>query len=87
MHTINGLSPYKSSVEGISNFPETVTALGVKLDSNNNVTLTAPFGINDVVNLKVRPTPTFKTKERIGVYKKRILKKNWKSIWYKLQLE
>lgn len=52
MHVINNMEPYFSSIDGISKFPETVTALGVKLDDQENVILTAPWGITDVVNLE-----------------------------------
>ncbi len=50
------MTPYSSSLDVISKFPETATALGIKLDDKNNLILTAPFGISDVVNLEVKPT-------------------------------
>lgn len=82
MHTINNLPAYSSSVDGIANFPETATALGVKLDEEDNLLLTAPHGINDVIQLVLRPTPPFEsTKELITIYENRIRKKNWSSIW------
>ena len=82
MHIINNLPSYYSSVDGIAHFPETATALGVKLDEKDNVQLTAPHGINDVIQLKVNPTPQFvATKELFEVYEERLLKKNWGSTW------
>jgi uncharacterized protein len=87
MHIKSNMPPYSSSVDAISKFPETATALGVKLDEKDNVILTAPYGISDVVNLEVKPTPFFtKTKERAEIYENRIAKKNWESIWYKLNV-
>ncbi|MGJ9459878.1 nucleotidyltransferase family protein [Oceanobacillus sp. CF4.6] len=87
MHIHSNMSPYSSSVDAISKFPETATALGVKLDGKDNVILTAPCGINDVVNLEVKPTPYFKDyKKRVEIYEGRITKKNWKSTWYKLKV-
>ncbi|WNS76147.1 nucleotidyltransferase family protein [Bacillus sp. DTU_2020_1000418_1_SI_GHA_SEK_038] len=87
MHVINNLLPYTSSIDGISKFPETVTALGVKLDGNDNVILAAPWGINDVVNLEVKPTPYFaETKERMEIYENRVAKKAWDSIWHKVNI-
>ncbi|KYD04105.1 hypothetical protein B4102_3325 [Heyndrickxia sporothermodurans] len=56
MHIKNNMSPYSSSVDGISKFPETVTSLGVKLDEKENLLLTAPWGIVDVVNLVCIPS-------------------------------
>ncbi|MCM3170506.1 nucleotidyltransferase family protein [Peribacillus frigoritolerans] len=87
MHIKSNMSPYSSSVDAISKFPETATALGVKLDEKDNVILIAPCGISDIVNLEVKPTPFFtETKERVEIYEGRISKKNWKSTWSKLKV-
>ncbi|HDW3054289.1 TPA: nucleotidyltransferase family protein [Bacillus cereus] len=70
MHVVNNMPPYSSSVNAISKFPETATALGVTLDELNNVILTAPCGIEDVLSLQVRPTAHFlKSKERLHIQK------------------
>ncbi|EOP55088.1 nucleotidyltransferase family protein [Bacillus pseudomycoides] len=82
MHVVNNMPPYSSSVDAISKFPETATALGVTLDKQDNVVLTAPHGIEDVLTLQVKPTPHFlETKERTTMYEKRLQKKNWQSKW------
>ena len=81
MHVKSNLPPYSSSVDGISKFPETATALGVTLDEQGNIILTAPWGIDDVVNLEVRPTPIYATKERIRIYANRVKTKNWNQTW------
>lgn len=82
MHVVNNMPPYSSSVNAISKFPETATALGVTLDERNNVILTAPCGIEDVLSLQVRPTAHFlESKERLHMYKNRVIKKNWQSKW------
>ncbi|OJD82818.1 hypothetical protein A9485_18675 [Bacillus cereus] len=82
MYVVNNMPPYSSSVNAISKFPETATALGVTLDELNNVILTAPCGIEDVLSLQVKPTAHFlKSKERLHMYKNRVIKKNWQSKW------
>ncbi|WP_438646605.1 nucleotidyltransferase family protein [Robertmurraya kyonggiensis] len=82
MHLRNSFSPYRSSVDAISKFPETATALGVKLDECNNLLLSAPHGIDDLANLEVRPTPYFAASdERMSKYINRVRKKNWTTIW------
>ncbi|MEY8347173.1 nucleotidyltransferase family protein [Bacillus cereus] len=82
MHVVNNMPPYSSSIDAISKFPETATALGVTLDDQNHVVLTAPCGIEDVLSLQVKPTPHFlETKERTNMYEKRLQKKNWQSKW------
>jgi uncharacterized protein len=87
MHVVNEIPSYTSCEDAISKFPETATALGVKLDTENNLVLTAPCGIEDVLNLEVKPTPFFtETKERAVIYEDRIVKKNWKAIWHKTKV-
>lgn len=87
MHIKSNMPPYSSSVDAISKFPETATALGVKLDEKDNLVITTLWGFGDAVNLEVKPTPFFKeTKERVEIYEDRITKKNWKSTWHKLKV-
>ena len=82
MHIANQISPYSSSVDAISKFPEIASALGVTIDSEGKLILAAPWGIEDVINFEIRPTPYFmETKERKFIYEERIRKKNWKAIW------
>lgn len=87
MHIKSNMPPYTSSVDAISKFPETATALGVKMDKDDHVILTAPYGISDVVNLQVKPTPYFtESNEYVEIYEDRLVKKNWKSTWINLQV-
>lgn len=87
MHHANNVPPYISSVDAMSKFPETATALGVTLDHEENLILSAPCGIYDVINLEVRPTPYFKeTNERLQIYKERVSKKNWTVTWPKVKV-
>jgi len=87
MHSVNNVLPYISSVDAISKFPETATALGVKLGETDNVILTAPYGIEDVVNLRVEPTPYFcENIDRMKIYEERIRKKNWQVVWSKVEI-
>ena len=87
MHVINNIPPYSSSVDAISKFPETATALGLKLDEEDQLILTAPCGLEDVLNLQVKPSPYFmETGERESIYEERIIKKNWKFIWNKINI-
>jgi len=88
MHLANNISPYSSSVDAISKFPEIASALGVSIDGEGNLILAAPWGIEDVINFEIRPTPYFmETKERKFMYEERIRKKNWKSIWKSLKVD
>lgn len=82
MMTVNQIPPYSSSVDAISKFPETASSLGVKLDAQEQVILTAPWGIHDAIQLIIKPTPFFmESNERMILYKERLAKKNWQAIW------
>lgn len=82
MHVVNQIPPYSSSEDAISKFPETATALGVKLDKENKLVLSAPCGLEDVLHMELKPTPFFtSTKERAAIYEERLIKKNWTAIW------
>ncbi|WP_374992117.1 nucleotidyltransferase family protein [Paenibacillus sp. LHD-38] len=76
MHTKNGHVPYTSTADGLSNYPEVCTAIGVYLNSNGEVVLVAPYGVEDLVNLIVRPTPYFTSKDKRTIYEQRITEKN-----------
>ncbi|MBN8209084.1 nucleotidyltransferase family protein [Bacillus sp. NTK071] len=85
MHRINKLVPYESSIDAMAKFPETATALGVKLDSEDNMILASPLGIEDVLQMVVKPTPSFsQSDELFKIYKKRVNVKNWSGTWAKV---
>ena len=84
MHERNNLPPYKSTEDAISTWPETVTAIGVTLDKDSRLRFIAPYGINDLVNFIVRPTPNFINK--IEVIKERVTEKKWLEKWPNLTL-
>ncbi|NIK75691.1 hypothetical protein FHS15_000791 [Paenibacillus castaneae] len=87
MHLIDHTAPYSSSIDAISKFPETATALGVSLDEQQQIIFTAPCGIDDVISMRVCPTPIFKeTEQRMRVYEARVKKKNWIAKWPKIKV-
>lgn len=86
MHLVNQLPPYKSATDALAHFPETVTAIGVSLDSNERLKLAAPYGVDDLVGLKLRPTPEFANDTpHHHIYRARLANKNWQATWPKLQ--
>ncbi|MBO1001325.1 nucleotidyltransferase family protein [Pseudogracilibacillus auburnensis] len=87
MHLVNNVSPYVSSEDAMSKFPETATALGVKLDEKDNVLLSSPCGVKDVLNLEIKPTTYFQgCTKRMKIFEERLKTKNWQSTWYKIKL-
>ena len=83
MHIRNGNLPYKNCYEAISYWPETATAIAIQLNSDNHIEYIAPYGLNDLFNLVVRPTPNFD----LITYRNRIANKGWKDTWEKLAVE
>ena len=87
MHSKNNVPPYRSSFEGVAHFPETPTAVAVRLH-NNHIEILAPYGLHDLFEGLVRPTPPFNQDSNLHpIYLKRIQNKNWGLIWNKLMVE
>lgn len=83
-HLSNGRGKsYKNSTEALSEWVETATGVGVSL-REGKVILTAPNGIDDLVNLKLRPTKAWE--DRREEFEKRIKEKEWLKKWPKLQV-
>lgn len=80
MHRRNGDSPYLSATDAMRYWPETATAVGVRLDEQGAVEVAAPFGLDDLFDLLVRPTPRF-TGEKYPVYLERQRAKQWQVTW------
>lgn len=80
--------PYSSSVEALAKFPETCTAIGLRLDSKGKLELIAPCGIDDLVTLTVKPTPFFmEDPNRMTVYYQRAKNKQWLKKWPDLKIK
>lgn len=78
MHLRNGVPPYRSTWDALSRWPETVTAIGAKLDDDNNIELCAPYGLSDLFRMTVRQSPMFEGKNK---FLSRIEQKQWKKLW------
>ena len=83
MHEKNGDAPYASALDGIAHWPETATAVAVKLDDAGRVVVRATHGADDLLGLTVRPTPKYQ--HRLDVYRARIAGKRWEERWPKLR--
>jgi len=86
MHERNADQPYRSALDAMRYWPETATAVGVRLGEEENIEVAAPFGLDDLFNLIVRPTPRF-TAEKHPIYLDRIRSKHWLTHWPRLQIE
>lgn len=84
MHLFHHDKPYKTSEEALAKWVETATCIGVKIEKNNKVVLATPRGIDDLVNLVLRPTSIFDNEKNI--FKNRVKKKEWLKKWPKLKI-
>ena len=87
MHVKNGLAPFQSSYDGVAHFPETPTAIAVRLH-RHELEVMAPHGLGDLFNKIVKPTPYYqKGSPNYPIYRKRIQDKQWDLIWKDLTIE
>lgn len=85
MHGRNGDLPYRSATDAMRYWPETATAVGVRLGDGGHIEVAAPFGLHDLFALLVRPTPRFTT-DKCAVVEERIRTKNWMAAWPRLRM-
>jgi hypothetical protein len=51
------VEPLRSAADGIATWPETATAIGVRLHANDALEIAAPFGLNDLLDGVWRRNP------------------------------
>jgi hypothetical protein len=51
------VEPLKSSADGVATWPETATSVAVRLDANDDLQITAPYGLDDLLNGVCRRNP------------------------------
>ena len=77
--------PYVNSCDAMSKYPERCTAIGLRLHADATLELFAPYGLEDILNFQVRPTPHFlENDDRMKLYQQRLSKKNWQVKWKNL---
>ena len=78
-------APYTSSRDAMSKYPERCTAIGLRLHADATLELFAPYGLEDILNFQVSPTPHFlENEDRMKLYQERLSKKNWQEKWKNL---
>ncbi|AWE06907.1 hypothetical protein DCE79_05620 [Lysinibacillus sp. 2017] len=87
MHIKNGVDPYLSSYDGVAHFPETPTSIAIRI-KNNEIEIIAPYGLQDLFEGRVRPTPPYQKGSKLHpIYLERIQNKKWNTIWSNLVIE
>lgn len=84
MHLRNGDSPYRDTADAMRHWPETATAVAVRL-RGARLDVLAPFGLDDLFGLVLRPTPAFRG-GRHAIFQARLRDKKWLRRWPGLRL-
>ncbi|MBM3644358.1 MAG: nucleotidyltransferase family protein [Alphaproteobacteria bacterium] len=79
MHIPKNLPPHRDTAEAMTFWLESVTPVGARLESDDRLTIVAPLGTDDLLNLVCRPT-AWGRRER-AAYEARIAAKRWRELW------
>ncbi|MBS3134559.1 nucleotidyltransferase family protein [Candidatus Woesearchaeota archaeon] len=74
----------ESTADSVRYWSETPTCIGARLKKDDTFTICAPHGLNDLMNLIVRPVPEPYTD--IKLFKERIGEKRWRETWPRLRI-
>jgi uncharacterized protein len=85
MHRRNGDAPYTSAAEAMTYWPDTANAVAVRRTYDEGCAVAAPFGLDDLLSLTLRPTPRFAHRRR-HIYEERLPAKRWDLSWLLLNL-
>jgi hypothetical protein len=82
MHVWKNLPQHSSTSDAMIYWLETPTAVGVRLEADDSLTVIAPLGVDDLVNLRCRPTEYGRTRRH--EYDARVAAKRWRELWPKV---
>ena len=85
MHRRNDDPPYASTTAAMRAWPETATAVAVRQAAGDGFEVAAPFGLDDLFALVLRPTPHFAGAKR-PLCLERIAAKRWLVTWPLLRM-
>jgi hypothetical protein len=83
MHERNGHRPYHDVTDALAHWVETATAIAARLGPQG-VEILAPFGVDDVLDMIVRPVPAYRSKPEVLCA--RLEAKGWLMRWPRLRV-
>ena len=84
MHLRNGDDPYQDTNDAMRHWLETPTCVAVGLDDGGRLCLLAPYGLDDLLNLVIRPTPA--GLRCAAEYNARVEGKPWRRTWPRISV-
>ncbi|WP_420430059.1 nucleotidyltransferase family protein [Kordiimonas sp.] len=85
MHEKASDPPYPSISEALAHWPETATAVAVRLNADDRLEILAPFGLDDLLAHRLRPTPAIIRRDRT-IFDVRVVQKGWLERWPNVEL-
>jgi hypothetical protein len=79
MHVWKNVPPHRDTADAMTYWLETVTGIGVRLEADDTLTVVAPLGTDDLLNLRCRPTAYWRTRRH--EYDARVEAKRWRELW------
>lgn len=88
MHERNGDPPYRDTEDALRHWLETPTAVAARLEPDGELALIAPFGLDDLFAMTLRPTPHARARrDRLEAYRLRLREKAWDATWPGVRVE
>ena len=79
MHLKHGDAPYPGLAEAMRRWPETATAVAVRLDGAQGLWILAPFGLGDLMRGVLRPAEDSARCRK--AFQERVARKGWRDRW------
>jgi hypothetical protein len=83
MHVWKDVPQHRDTADAMTYWLETVTAVGVRLEADHSLTVIAPLGVDDLVNLRCQPTAFGRARRH--EYDARVAAKRWRELWPKVK--
>jgi hypothetical protein len=77
------IAPHRSVADGLATWPETATAVGLRLTSQGEMEVLAPLGLADLFALRLRHNAALTPPE---LFWKRVEAKQWRQRWPELEV-
>lgn len=85
MHVRNGDAPYGSTENALRHWTETATAVAVRRTADDRCQILAPFGLDDLFELRLSPPPGCTPAKR-NAFRRRVKAKRWLERYPKLEI-
>lgn len=85
MHIRNKTAAYRDTEDALRYWLETPTAVAAKLEPDVQLTILAPYGLQDLFQMIIRPTPAATYK--MDQFNARVADKDWLEKWPSLKIE